>query len=192
MPIPLDVSVLPPLGNQRVLVVVLPSPLDFVRADVENWYRVPVLRAPVQLGADFLAFYQTGAFSEAERWQIAAFAAVTRVRVATRIELIPAEPNHPRAHDAYYRIDLGPLWQLPRPIPSRRLRRVTFIPTTLARLFAAREINELWEKSHPRDRLWQALLRSSLDAELAEPWQETPDLDAFFSPEISLDDTDVS
>ncbi len=69
-------------------------------------------------------------------------------------------------------IDIGPLWQLPQPIPSRRLRRITFIPTTLARLLAAREINGLWDKGEHQDRLWHALLEAGLEPERQLPWGE--------------------
>ena len=54
----------------------------------------------------------------------------------TRAELLPDEPDHPRAGDSYYKIEIGPLQPLPRPVPSRALRRIAFIPTTLSRLLA--------------------------------------------------------
>lgn len=169
---PLDLAQLPTPGKQRVLVAVLPSPADLVTADQLGWYRVPVGHAPTQLGADYLAFYQTGAFPAAERWQVNTLAALHRVRITTRAELLPGEIDHPRAQARYFRLDIGPLWRLPQPIPSRRLRRITFIPTTLARLLAAREINDLWDKGHHQDRLWHALLEAGLDAERQLPWGE--------------------
>lgn len=177
MSVPLNLDDLPAPGHQRVLVAVLPTPADLTRAAEEGWYRVPVARAPAQMGADYLAFYQTGAFAPADRWQIATLAAVRRVSIARRVDLLPAEPQHPRAHDEYYRIELGPLWRLPQPIPSRRLRRITFIPTTLARLLSAREINDLWDKGTAQDRLWSALLNAGLEAERQAPWDEPPDDD---------------
>jgi hypothetical protein len=169
---PLDLTQLPTPGKQRVLVAVLPSPADLVMADQQGWYRVPVAHAPAQLGADYLAFYQTGAFPTGEKWQVSLLTVVRRVRITTRAELLPEEADHPRAQARYFRIDIGPLWQLPQPIPSRRLRRITFIPTTLARLLAAREINGLWDKGEHQDRLWHALLEAGLEPERQLPWGE--------------------
>ena len=174
MPVSLNMNDLPAPGHQRVLVAVLPAPADLTRADEEGWYRVPVAHAPAQMGADYLAFYQTGAFPPADRWQIATLAAVQRVGIARRVALLPAEPQHPRAQDEYYRIELGPLWRLPQPIPSRRLRRITFIPTTLGRLLRAHEINDLWDKGTAQDSLWSALLNAGLEAERQAPWDDPP------------------
>ena len=102
------------------------------------------------------------------RW----LAPVRGYRTAARRELIPAEPNHPRADERYHRIDLGTLEPLPRPIPSRRLRRITFIPTTLARLLEADEINDLWIKSSAQERLWAALKQADIEAERQYPLRE--------------------
>ncbi len=94
---PLDPAHLPTPGKQRVLVAVLPSPADLVMADQQGWYRVPVAHAPAQLGADYLAFYQTGAFPTGEKWQVSLLTVVRRVRITTRAELLPEEADHPRA-----------------------------------------------------------------------------------------------
>ena len=90
-------------------------------------------------------------------------------RLATRKELIPDEPEHPRADQSYYKVALGPLASLPHPVPSRRLRRITFIPTTLGRLMQAEEINDLWIKSSAQERLWAALKLADIDAERQYP-----------------------
>jgi len=62
-------------------------------------------------------------------------------------------------------IEIGPLQPLPQPIPSRRLRRITFIPTTLERLLHAQEINDLWEADVLKERLWAELQRQGIEAE---------------------------
>ena len=71
-------------------------------------------------------------------------AAVRAVGIATRAALLPDEAGHPRAGERYYRFALGPLLALPAPLPSRRLRRITFIPTTYGQLLRARDVAELW------------------------------------------------
>ena len=124
------------------------------------------------MAADYLAFYQTGAFPPDERWAVRWLAPVRGYGTAARRELIPDEPDHPRADERYHRIDLGALEPLPRPIPSRRLRRITFIPTTLARLLEADEINDLWIKSSAQERLWAALKQADVEAERQYPLRE--------------------
>lgn len=142
-----------PVGEARVLVAVMNNARDFALAREEGWYRIPVSRAPARIGADYLAFYHTAAFAR-EKWHVCYYAPVLGYRIMSRVELLPGEPDHPRAADKYYCLRLGALRELPRPIPSLRLRRVTFISTTLERLLAAREINDLWEPRCPAEHLW--------------------------------------
>lgn len=144
-----------------VLVAVVNNVRDLERARDEGWYRIPVQRAPRRVAAEYLAFYQTGAFGE-EGCAVRYYAPVRRFHILTRAELLPDQANHPRAGDAYYKIEIGPLQPLPRPVPSRALRRITFIPTTLSRLLAAQEINELWQRDDPQQRLWLALREAGL------------------------------
>lgn len=145
-----------------VLVAVINDPEDLERARTQGWYRIPLARAPARIGADFLAFYQTGAFPPGERWAVRTVAAVRGYHLATRRELIPEQPDHPRAGQRYYRVTLGELQPLPHPVPSRRLRRITFIRTTLGRLLEAQEINDLWIRTPAQERLWQALEQAGL------------------------------
>ena len=154
------------------LVVVVKDPADLARARDAGWYRIPQAHAPQRTAAEYLAFYQTAAFPQEERWQIRRIAAVRGYFLVTRRELIPDEPNHPRADDLYYKVTLGPLIALPFSIPSRRLRRITFIPTTVGRLCNAHEINELWIRSSTQERLWAALQQAELDPECQYPIAE--------------------
>ena len=162
---PLDDLCLPEgsTHDDQVLVAVVPSLADWERIQSEHWYRIPVTRAPRRLAVQYLAFYHTARFPEL-RWQIHYYAPVLRYNVASRRELLPEEPDHPRADTLYYRIDLGPLVALPHPIPSLKLRRITFISTTLDRLLGAREVAELWPRETARDRLWRALQTREIDA----------------------------
>lgn len=162
--------------SSPVLVVVLNDAADLDRARQAGWYRIPLARAPRRIAADFLAFYQTAAFPPEERWSVRWFAPVRGYKLATRRELLPDEPDHPRADQHYYKVTLGALERLPRPVPSRRLRRITFIPTTLDRLLAAAEINDLWIKSSAQERLWAALKQADLDAEAERQYPLREDL----------------
>lgn len=157
-----------------VLVAVLNNRRDFELARDQGWYRIPLKRAPRRVAADYLAFYQTQAFGD-EGCAVAYYAPVQRFHVASRAELLPDEPDHPRAADFYYKIEIGPLQRLPRPIPSQRLRRITFIHTTLGRLLAANEINDLWWRDDPQERLWLALREAGLVVEYRYQVGEPPD-----------------
>ena len=144
--------------RRTVLVAVVNNPEDLRRAASEGWYRIPQRRAPPRLGADYLAFYQTGAFKEqAEAQTVTWYAPTRRYRLLTRRELLPAEADHPRANDYYYRIELGPLQRLPQPVPASTFVRVTFIHTTLDRLLSATDVKELFRHDDPFDTLWHAL-----------------------------------
>jgi hypothetical protein len=96
--------------------------------------------------------------------------------LATRAELFRDQPDHPWANEPYYKIQLGPLERLPRPIPSRRWRRITFLYTTGECLLVADEINDLVIQSEERELLWKALRERGLHAERhyelrrARPW----------------------
>ena len=147
-----------------VLVAVMNNQRDFEIARQEGWYRIPVKHAPRRLGAEYLAFYQTKAFGE-EGWAVSYYASIRRVHLVQRWDLLPQEADHPRADDWYYKIEIGPLQRLPHSIPSQRLRRITFIPTTLARLLSAGEINDLWLGSEEEERLWEAFKRNEIRVE---------------------------
>ena len=129
----------------------------------------PTRWAPRRIAADYLAFYQTSAFSPGRALGCALAGAGQSYRLATRRELIPEEPAHPRADQSYYKVTLGPMASLPHTVAGRRLRRITFIPTTLSRLLEAQEINDLWIKSSAQERLWAALKLADIDAERQYP-----------------------
>jgi very-short-patch-repair endonuclease len=131
----------------------------------EHWYRIPVRTAPEGLDSiQYLAFYQTRLFVD-EKWAVNWYAPVGAIRRVRRRELLPDEPTHPRADAEYYKVELGELMRLPRPIPSRRWRRIVFIPTSLERLLHALEINDLFKVSPIEDELYFALGDAGLPAE---------------------------
>lgn len=139
----------------RVLVAVVPKPADLERARREQWYRVPLAHTPYPLDADLLALYLTGAFGP-ERWAVRYIAPITGYEVATRRVLLPSEAAHPRADERYYRLALGTLAPLLRPVPSRRLRRVVFIATTLGCLLSAGDVVDLFRSPQPAPDVWGA------------------------------------
>jgi very-short-patch-repair endonuclease len=147
------------------LVCVVTRKKDWSLLQAEHWYRIPLRTAPEGLDkVKYLALYQTRAVGE-ERWAVNYYAEVKRISTVKRIELLPDEPDHKRADNLYHKLELGELKRLPRPIPSRRLRRIVFIPTTLNRLFRAQEINDLYCGSPIEDRLYDAMKDEALPAE---------------------------
>jgi hypothetical protein len=154
-----------PGSADRVLVAVMNNLRDWSIVREQGWYRIPVVRAPQRVGADYLAFYFTGAFPEGQRHCVLYYAPVRAYRLATRAVLFPDEVDHPRAQDSYFKIEIGRLIRLARPIVSQRLRRVTFISTTLARLLSAGEINDLWDRDRRQDELWAELKTHQIEAE---------------------------
>lgn len=147
-----------------ILVAILPSPRDLEIARVLGWYRIPHKSAPKTVSVDRLAFYQGARFG-GEKWAIRYTAAVLGHELTTRAELLRAESDHPRAGEQYYKIQIGPLERLPRPVPSRRWRRITFFYTTGERLMAAEELNDLIIGSEERELLWKALKERGMQAE---------------------------
>jgi hypothetical protein len=104
-----------------------------------------------------MVFYQTAAFGE-ERWSVRQAAPVRGFELVWRADLLRDEPEHPRADEPYFKVQLGPVEALPHPIRSERWKRLTFVYTTGVRLLSARDVTELTiATGAERDRLWRML-----------------------------------
>lgn len=145
-----------------VLIAVLPHPRDLEIARVLGWYRIPLRSAPKVLSVDYLAFYQTAAFGEEERWGIHYFASVRGHELTTRAELLRQEADHPRAHEEYYKLQLGELQRISPPIRAGRWRRLTFLYTTGERLNRAAALQDLVVRDEERLVLWRGLRERAL------------------------------
>ncbi len=165
-----------PEPTDLVLVAVINQPRDLEIARVLGWYRIPHKSAPKTVQVDWLAFYQTAAFG-AEKWAVHYCAPVRGHELVTRAELFRNEPDHPRAQELYYKIQLGQLCALPRPLPTSQWRRVTFVYTTGERLLNASDLSEVVINSTERQLLWQALRERGLNAEPAPATTPQADLD---------------
>ncbi|MGE5123886.1 MAG: hypothetical protein ACM3H7_05165, partial [Acidobacteriaceae bacterium] len=128
---------------------------------------------------DYLAFYQTGAFGD-EKWRIQYIAPVRGYELTTRAELLKTEPDHPRAREEYYKVQLGALESLRSPVLAETWRRITFLYTTGEYLLRAGTVNELVVNSDERQLLWQAL------RERAEHGYYSTDLPALDLPDEVL------
>lgn len=151
-----------------VLVAIMNNQRDLEIARTQRWYRIPVNSAnrfiPDLEQMQYLAFYQTQIFRR-DGYAVNYYAEIERISTVPRIELLPDEVENQNAEALYYRLEISPLQRLSQPIPSQRLRRVTFITTTLAKLNAAQEINDLFHTSPIEDLMWEALRAAEIQAE---------------------------
>ncbi|MCK4800408.1 MAG: hypothetical protein KAS84_00335 [Anaerolineales bacterium] len=157
-----------------ILVAIIPAPEDLQVARVLGWYRIPIRTAPRILNVDYLAFYQPASFTD-RKWRVEYLAPVLGHELATRIELLREENDHPRADEEYFKIQLGPIQQLVHPIMAGEWKRFTFLYTTGEYFRRAKELTELTVRPGERRRLWKALRErgSQIPAYRAE--QENPD-----------------
>ena len=116
-----------------ILVAIMNNHRDLEIARTWHWYRIPVksvdrfIRDIEQM--QYLAFYQTKIF-ERDAFAVNYYAEIERISAVPRIELLPDEARHQNAGGLYYKLEISPLQRLSQAIPSKRLRRVTFITTT--------------------------------------------------------------
>jgi len=142
--------------EDTILVAVMTGERDFAIARDAHWYRIPAARAPEGIHADYLGLYQTRSFGD-DAFAIHYYARIEGVELVTRRDLLPEEPNHPRAANPYYKVSLGPLVRLPHPIISRKWRRITFLVTTGERFQKAWELNDLVLGTPEDDVVWRAI-----------------------------------
>ena len=139
-----------------ILVCLLPTPRDMEIARLLGWYRIPLRTAPKVVAVDYLAFYQPGSFAE-RGGRIEYVATVRGHELATRAELLKDETDHPRANEEYFKVQIGPLERLSKPIVAEKWRRLTFLYTTGEYFLKAQTLNDLVVQSDERALLWQSL-----------------------------------
>jgi len=132
----------------------MPTPRDLEIARVLGWLRIPLRSAPKVIAVDYLVFYQPASFGSAHQWQIEGIAPVKGHELVTRAELIRDEPDHLKAGEEYFKIQLGPL---PHPIKAESWKRVTFLCTTGKYLLEAETLGDLVVHSEERQLLWRVL-----------------------------------
>ena len=148
-----------------VMVALIPSPRDLDIARLLGWYRIPLKSAPKIIAVDYLAFYQPSAFPKGDQLHIRWLAPILGHELVTRADLLQDQPNHPRANEEYFKVQLGGLVELPEPIPAQTWKRVTFFYTTGKRVRDAETINDLPVHDDERSVLWRALRERALKNE---------------------------
>ena len=172
-----------PSSSALMLVAVMPSPRDLEIARVLGWYRIPFRFAPKIVQVDYLAFYQPSRFGKDHANCIEAFTEVRGIELVKRREIMRDEPDHPRADEEYYKMQIGPLFELDRPILADRWKRITFLYTTGELFRKAEIINDLVVKTDERKILWHCLRDRAAASDLY-PQKEAAQME--LSPDILI------
>jgi hypothetical protein len=165
-----------------VLVCLLPTPRDLEIARLLGWYRIPFKSAPKVVAVDYLALYQPSSFGD-EGAQIQYVAEVRGHELTTRLELLRDEPDHPRAHEEYFKIQIGGLEKLAQPVKAEKWRRITFLYTTGEYLLNAKTINDLVVQGEERPLLWRSLRERAVNGQ--QYHADLPDMDV--DPQVLID-----
>lgn len=157
--------------SKKLLVSIINNKHDLEIARDKHWYRIPVQSVEKFLAQswppDYLAFYQTSAFGR-NSYTISSYSKVVRTEIVKRKELFSEEPLNEKSNRDYYKISIEPLQQLPKPILSRRWRRIVFIQSTWEKFIKAVEINDLFSGSKLEDKLWAEFKRLGIEIERQE------------------------
>jgi hypothetical protein len=129
--------------EDRVLIAVINRVRDLAAAQAERWYRIPVARAPRWIEVAAIGFYLSRGFG-AQNGGVHYYARVLGHELARRRDLIPTEPDHPRAADLYYRIALGEVLPKQPPILNPTGRAVAFLYSTWGRFSTAETLAGLY------------------------------------------------
>jgi hypothetical protein len=148
-----------------VLVAFLPTPKDLEIARLLGWYRIPLRTSPKMIEVDYFAFFQGGSFNVDHRWRIEHMAAYQGHELTTRSEILRDEPTHPRAKEEYYKVQLGSMVQLDKPIIADKWKRLTFLFTTGELLNSATTLNDLVLEESEREVLWRSLRERALSSQ---------------------------
>lgn len=155
-----------PSSSALMLVAIMPSPRDMEIARVLGWYRIPFRFAPRIVQVDYLAFYQPSKFGKDHANCIEVFSEVRGIELVKRREIMRDEPDHPRADEEYYKIQVGQLEELDNPIVADKWKRITFLYTTGELFQKARIINDLVVKTEERKVLWHSLRERAAASEI--------------------------
>jgi len=157
-----------------VLVAILPKVRDLEIARLLGWYRIPLRTAPKIISVDAVAFYQPNSFGKEHGGRIECWAELHGHELTTRRELFKDQQDHPRANEEYYKLQIGPLVQLPGVIRAERWKRVIFLYTTGLLIHSAATLNDLVMHTDEREIVWRSLRERAIksgnyhEAELPE------------------------
>lgn len=157
------------LNDKKILIAILKDTKDYSILLNYSWYRIPKNRARtpkmiVDRSIDYIAFYQGLKFKSAA-FQIESYAKVDNISIVKRIDLFPDEIINEKSFNDYYKIQIGELLKLDRPILSKKRRIIIFINSTLEKFYNAQEINDLYLGSPLEEKMWNSLKKNMITAE---------------------------
>ena len=152
-------------AEDRVLVGVINRKRDLQSVLDDKWYRIPQAQMKRGVNAEYIAFFQSKAFGE-RNGGIYYFGDRKGIELVYRRDLIPSEPHHPRANEAYYKVQLGTIREKKPPIVNTTKRTIGFIYTTWDRFIKASKISDLYSKEdYFVDRIYHALRNAGVPSE---------------------------
>ncbi len=158
-------------NKDELLVGIVNNISDYKIIHNQFWYRIPVDKADKLLKRrwppEWIAFYYTSSIVKYPQ-MILHYAKVSNIEVESRKELFPSEEKNYKTSRKYYKISFEGVRTLPRPILSRRWRRIIFIQTTFKKFIKAAEVNDLFDGSSLEDKLWAEFKRHLISAERQE------------------------
>jgi hypothetical protein len=150
--------------EDRVLVGVINTKRDLRFAQDEHWYRIPQAQMPGGVHVEYLAFFLSGAVFKEQSGGIHYFARQRGIELAYRRDLVKNQPNHPRANNTYYRVQLDELRPKKPPVLNPTRRTIAFIYTTWDRFVIGQTIRDLYsEADYYVDRIYHALRNRHLN-----------------------------
>jgi hypothetical protein len=167
------------LPEDSVLVGVINRKRDLVYARDQHWYRIPQERMPRGVTAAYLAFFLSRSFGD-RNGAIHFFAENHGLELHYRRDLLPNEPDHPRADAAYYRVALGDVQPKIPPVVNDTKRTISFIYTTWDRFVHAQTIADLYTDNDAYvDRLFYALHQYAKPYNVTRTWEAERRVDDF-------------
>jgi very-short-patch-repair endonuclease len=152
-------------ANGEMLLAVFKYKYSLTYLQEDNWYHIPVERAPKTFrSAKWLCFYQGKAFGQ-EAYRVQYYGEIEGYDIVPYRELFPNRMDSAKSDWLYYKIRLKELKRRPEPILSFRPRRLTFVPTTLEKFESAQQINDLFNDSPLEDLMWHQLKKLEIKAE---------------------------
>lgn len=150
--------------EDRVLVGVINTKRDLSAAQDAHWYRIPQKKMLRGVNVEYLAFFLSGsALKKQQPSGIYYYAQRQGVELVYRRDLLPQQPNHARAGDVYYKVQISDLITKTPPVFNPNRRPVVFIHTTWDRFVHAQTIADLYSKAdYYVDRIYHALRSSGL------------------------------
>lgn len=130
--------------EDRVLVGVINRKADFELLRSEQWYRIPQAQMPRGIHTEYVAFFLSGTPFKEKSGTIPYFAEFRGIELRYRKDLIPNQPNHPRASNIYYQLAVAEIQEKLPPIVNTTKRPISFIYTTWDRFANAKTITDLY------------------------------------------------